>query len=536
MEAFQKSILGSVAHMYSVTVLSASVASVLYPLMFSLATVGCLLLLIWLCVRGINKTDQKKVASEGGAEQHSKPINYTLLLVAFLAVGLILRLIFAFIVKGYRPGVNEVVTLFTKLNSDGFGKNYYSQEGLNIFPLTYYVYSLMGLIYGLGLNANSVFTALLVKLPLIIADLITAYVLYRLARKYINSFVALVVAGFVCVFPVFVFASSVWGSTYSLLAMCVALTMYFMVNKNFIATIGCYSAAMLCHKSAIYIWPLIAVFVIYNFIKSIMALRAEKHSFTQMLKDTKTRQVFTVPICVAAFSVLSYLLSLPLMRDAYGAGFFTFIYKIYLQPLGSFENGFGHNSLGIFNVFMRNGAELNARFPVAVFVVLFAVIITGIVLLVYLSKKNRANLVYLAAYSFLTMATYFVGFDEFALLTALVVFLIAFLVVRDKRILAVMGVLSVAVIANASTVMSVAGHYSNAADSTLSAITQSATVLSGGYNAVSIVFSVLAVLAHLYATIVLLDISMSNKRKILTGSENATFGEAMKAFLNMKEN
>ena len=195
----------------------------------------------------------------------------------------------------------------------------------------------------------------------------------------------------------------------------------------------------------------------------------------------------------------------------------------------------GHNSLGIFNLFMRNGKALNSRFPSVVFAVLFGVIITGIVLLVYLSKKNRANLVFLSAYILLTLATYFVGFNEFGLLGALFLLLTAFLLIRDKRILLLFGVLSLAVTVNATAVMASAEYFNNNVAYYFSAPGYAGSeLLRGGAVAVTIVCSVLAVLAHLYATMVLLDISMSNKRKVLPYAENATFGKAMALLFSPK--
>ena len=58
--------------------------------------------------------------------------------------------------------------------------------------------------------------ALLVKLPLIIADFVSAILLYKLAAKYVNRYVGTIVSGIFLLSPVFMISSSVWGSTYSL--------------------------------------------------------------------------------------------------------------------------------------------------------------------------------------------------------------------------------------------------------------------------------------------------------------------------------
>ena len=509
---------------FSSGLLSAKVVGVLYPLFFSLLTAVAVIVFIWLMVRFIGKTD---APSSAETPEQAKRINFTALLLILLVMGLILRLIFAFAVKGYRPELNKIISMFASLKN-GFGNNY----STNIFPITYYIYSLIGAFANLfGLGTESVVLAVLIKLPLIIADLITAFILFKLTKKYLNSAASTVVAGFVCVCPLFVFASGVWATLYSLLAMFLVLTLYFIVEKNFIATVGCFSAALLCHKDAMFLFPLVAVFVIYGLVKASVSVRKAKGvTFGEVIKNPSMRPVFTVPVAIVGFLLASYLLSLPVVYSSYGAGFFTFIYELYLKPLASFEV-FGRNSLGIFNLFLRNGVSLNSRFPSVVFTVLFAVIITGIVLLVYLSKKNRANLMFLGGYIILTLATYFVGFSEFSLLTAIVIFIMAFLLIRDKRIISIFGVLSILVTVNATTVMSYAGYYNNLSDYY---VLSGTPVLKGGISAVTIVCSALAVLTHLYATVVLLDISMSNKRKLLPYCADADFKKAMVSFFSLK--
>ncbi len=509
---------------FSNGLLSAKIAGVLYPLFFSLLTAVAIIAFIWLMVRLVGRTDSNDAVS---APEQAKRMNFTAPLLILLVIGLILRLIFVFVVKGYRPELNKIISMFSSLKN-GFGNNY----STDIFPVTYYIYSLFGAFANLfGLGTESVMLPVLIKLPLIAADLITAFILFKLTKKYLNSAAAVVVAGFVCLCPLFVFASGVWATQYSLLTMLLVLTLYFVVEKNFIATIGCFSAALLCHKDAMFLFPLVAVFVIYGLVKACITVHKAKNvSFAELLKNPSMRPVFTVPVSIVGFMLISYLVSLPVIHSSYGAGYFTFIYELYLKPLASFEV-FGRNSLGIFNLFLRNGVALNSRFPSVVFTVLFAVIITGIVLLVYLSKKNRANLMFLGGYIILTLATYFVGFSEFSLLAAVVIFLMSFLLIRDKRIISVFGILSLLITVNASTVMSYAGYYNNLSDYY---VLSGTPVLKGGISAVTLVCSALAVLTHLYATVVLLDISMSNKRKLLPQIADADFKKAMSSFFSIK--
>lgn len=519
--------------MKGVTLLSAKAANVLYPLLFSLCTAVAVFVFIWLMVRCIGKKDvpEQGDASTTEASPRARAMDATAVFLLFLVIGLVLRLIFVFAVKGNRTQVSAFTTLFEYVKANGFGEKYYSENGLGLYPVPYYLYAFMGVFYKLfNLTPDSSATALFTKLPLIAADLVTAYLLYKMTRKYLNSSAAVVVGAFVCVCPLCVFASSVWASVYSIPVMFTVLTLYFVVQKNMVATIGCYAAALLTHRSALYLFPPIAVFVIYGLVKACIAVHNDRGvTFAKLLHDPDKRAVFTVPVSIVGFTIVSYLVSLPVMIGSYGAGFFTYLYRLFFKPLATFDS-FGQNSLGIFNLFMRNGKLLTARFPSVIFTVLFAAIITAIVLLVYLSKKNRANLVFLCGYILFTLATYFVGFDEFGLLTATALFLMSFLLIRDKRIVSVWGMLTLLVVLNASVVMAQAGYYNNSVAYEIGEVSLAQEILSGGGKAVNIICSALAVLTHLYATVILLDISMSGKRKVLPYRENATFGKAMQAY------
>lgn len=505
-------------------------ANTLYTVLFCAVAVAVVLLTIWLLTRYMGKSKNLLAVGDGG-ETVEKPkiINFTALLLVVLAIGLIVRLIFTFLSFGYLPAYNTITNLFERLELYGFGGAYYSDGG-TVFPLTYYVYALMGaLANAFGLTVSSIAMPFFVKLPLLAADLLTALLLYKVAKKYINSYVGLIVAAFYCIFPLFVFASAIWGSVYSLLTLFLVATLYFVTQKNYMAATGLYGAALLISKEAIYLFPLMAVYLIYNFVKAVLYVKKEQVSGNSIVKNKDSRAVVEIPCSIVAVGILLYVLTLPVMMGSYGASYFGFLYHFFLYPLVDLKS-FGTNSLSIFNLFMKNGVGLDARFPSVVFAIIFGVIITAIVLLVYLSKKNRANLVFLSAYILFTLATYFIGFNEMSLLPVFGLLLLAFLLIRDKRLLQIFGVLGVAVLLNGCIVMATAGYFTNADMNqiTITAPVASDLILTGASGvATTIICSVLAILSHLYATLVLLDISMSNKRKLLPEIESASFGKSM---------
>lgn len=492
-----------------------------FAVLFSLLSVAVVLVAVFLIMRLLNR-DAKSNGS------------FAAVLAMIVGIGVVLRLLLTFLIKGYRADFNQIANAMEHVAANGF-TDYYRNGG-GLFPLPLLLYGLFGVITGgMGVSAVSIWMQFFVKLPLVIADAVTAVLLYRIAKRYINPYVGLVIAGLFSICPVFMLASGVWGSLYSLLTMELVLALDFLARKNYIGLIGVYGAALLTMKDAVYLFPLVAVFVVYNYVKACMAIKKEGvKGFTAVWNNDKTTAVIRVPIYIVAATVLMYCISLPVMLADYGAGFFTWMYNFFFRPLVDLTY-FGYNALGIFTIFVKNGDRLGGQFPTTVFVVIFAVLILAIVLLIYLSKKNRANLVLLAAYCMMTLATYFVDFGAMALVPVLGILLLAFILIRDKRILHVFAVVSLMVVINASTVLIAAGHLGNAIDALLSAsnaLYNGTTVLDSGFNlAMSIICSVFTVLSHLYFTIVMLDVSVSNKRKLLNGSSDISFGKSIVSFI-----
>jgi len=172
------------------------------------------------------------------------------------------------------------------------------------------------------------------------------------------------------------------------------------------------------------------------------------------------------------------------------------------------------------------------------FAVLFAAIITGLVLLVYISRKNRALLVFLAGFVYLTLSIFFIDFGATNLIVVIALFLLAFLLIRDKRILMLVGLLGLILTLNMSFVLVNAGFLNNISSNYLN-LGDSYLLLGGagdalGWLAANIVLSSLTIIIFIYATVVMLDIAMSNKRKLFVDLEKPTFLRSIGKFIRNK--
>ncbi|MCI9031207.1 MAG: hypothetical protein HFK09_01635 [Clostridia bacterium] len=486
---------------------------ILFAVIMGLLTISVLIVGVWLLVRFLGKDKNEKPKDER---------LFAKVLSLLICGGVLVRIIFMLLVKGHREDFDIIAETMEYIGKNGFS-DYYGAKGILLYPLILLLYSPLGLITNaVGLTSSSYAMGIFVKLPLIAADIGVACVMYKLAKRYVNGYVALIIAGMFLLTPIFMISSSVWGSIYSLLSLAFILCMYFTATKNILGLFASYTASLLVMKESLFLFPLFAVFILYGFIKALNKTVKEKIPSSELWNNPDTCQVIRTPIYLVSSVALGYIISLPTFIGSFGASFFGFVYNFGLKPLASVST-FGTNSLGIFNIFGRNADSLGSTFPTVVFAVIFAVIITGIVLLIYLSKKNRANLVYLGAYIIFTLATYYVGFSALSLVPVLAMLLMSFILIKDKRILHVFGLLSLITFVNATAVLIRAGYLNFASDYMFdsSFYTGTTTLDSGAGMAVSIVCSVLAVATHLYSTLVLLDLAMSGKRKVFQPSASA---------------
>ncbi len=487
-------------------------ADVTFAVVFAVFTVLTVAAAVWLIIRFIGREETRSPAALAGM---------------IIGLGVIVRLILCFTVRGYRGDTAEMLDVM-----DGGLAGYYDGGG-SLFPLTALVYRLMGLMTGgFDFADNSIWPQFFVKLPLIAADAFTAMILYLLAKKYVNGYVGTVLAGLYSLCPACMFASSVWGAAYPVMIVGMVLSMYFLVGRNYLGLTVTFALTLLTGREALFLIPVVAVYVVYAFVKACIAVRRSQGG-EGILASPETAPVVKLPLYVVGSVLVAYLVSLPAVLPDYGAGFFGWIYRFFLLPLVELTY-FGYNSIGIFNLFGKNGDLLGSGFPATVFAVVFAILTVGIVLLVYLSKKNRANLVFTAAYVLMTLATYFVDFGAMALAPVLALLIFSFAVTRDKRVFRILLLTAFAFTVNASAVMISAGYLSNATDSVLStgnAAYTGQTLLSGGVNtAISVICSVIAVLTHIYFTLVVLDISVSDHRRLLDGDTAAGFRQAIRQF------
>lgn len=489
-------------------------ADVAFTVIMILITVAVLFTAIWLIAKFINAP---------------KGANLSKFVVISVSVGVVIRVLCAVFIGGYRPDFTVYNTMIDYFIKDGVA-GYYAQNGVEIYPIAFYIIAAFG---GLGrvfgIASGSAYLSVMIKIPFILADVITAVLLYRLAKRYINSQIGVVLAGLYCVCPLFFTASAIWGSALTLLVPMLIGSFCFLAEKKHFWALLIYAFALITAKEAMYLYPLFLIYYGYLFVRSIVKNAKNKVQFADALKDGEYSLAYKLPVYFICMFLIKYLLALPLTVVDFKGNPFGFIYNVLLAPLASL-NYFSYNGLSIFNIFGKNAEALGSTFPDVVFTVCFGVLISAIVAVVYFSKKNRAVLPLLAAYVLYTLATYFLDANVMSVLPVAALLLFAFIYMKDRRILQIFSVVTIAVVITSLTAFATGGYFNmlDAASFVAPSYTGSVEMTEGFPLVVLIICSVISVAAHLYMTLVTFDITMSNNRKVMNGNAEVGYFEGIK--------
>ena len=110
---------------------------------------------------------------------------------------------------------------------------------------------------------------ILLKLPMVIADVFIIYFVYRFIAKKFSITKAKIAAIILALYPPLIYNSAVWGSGDSLINLSALISIYFLYQKKYIKFIFFFLLSIL-YKSSLIIWlPIILVVLIYQKIKLI---------------------------------------------------------------------------------------------------------------------------------------------------------------------------------------------------------------------------------------------------------------------------
>lgn len=307
---------------------------------------------------------------------------------------------------------------------------YWAQEGakdlvhiysnasyLDYPPFYIYILSMIGTIANvLGLSGDDSLYVLLLKLPSILADLATAYLLYKLAKDRLPGSWPLAVAGLYIFNPSVILDTAIWGQVDSFLVMLLAAGFYLLDSGMPELCALPFAAAVLTKPQGLILMPV----VLFELIKR---------------KDIK------LLLKAAAYGIgMIVLLALPfsLVEGP------MWLIDLYKNTTGNYT----YASLNAFNFFamlgdnLRQDSETFVLFSYKVWGYAFIVLTVLYTAVIYIRGKGR-HLTYLGGL-LLSLGVFVlsVRMHERYMFPAMFFLLALFVMTQDKRALALYGVAS----------------------------------------------------------------------------------------------
>ncbi len=178
--------------------------------------------------------------------------------IAIFATALLARIVIAVMYRGYEVDINCFISWSDMVFNNGFSE-FYKSESFTDYPPGYmYILYIVGAIRSLfGMAWDSAASTLMVKLPAIIADMASGWLIYRIASKRVKETGAALLSALYLFCPAVILDSAVWGQTDAVFTFCVALVCYLVTEKKLIPSYFVFAIGILIKPQTLIFTPVL---------------------------------------------------------------------------------------------------------------------------------------------------------------------------------------------------------------------------------------------------------------------------------------
>jgi Gpi18-like mannosyltransferase len=407
----------------------------------SLAAVAVCVALYYFLRRGLKDKDENRPAE-------FKKLSATTLLIIVLSAGFVIRLLISLFIDGHEETVGNhyYSSLFSYL-TEGFANwkdVFYSATGSTQTPGMLYVYALLGWVAELlNLEFFSAGSAIdmVAKIPGIIADLLAAGYIFIFIKKLKGDKTAFVTAlAYALLAPVFI-ASAGWGADESVMGLFLILMLFSLLDKKHVLTCVYMTLALLFNAKAIYVLPLVVTYLGYVFYRDV---------------DKRLKLAIAAGACALGFWVVSFPFTNFSENPFYIFVQYTALTKVTIG--GTLAPIFELTSLDAFNFYSMinvNAVTYTNGQAALDIIIAVSILVAGIAL--YFKKKNRADIMLIAAFTITAMFMFTLGMQSFSMIFALALLLIYAVTANEKRVYFIFSAFALLTVINIAFVLNADG-------------------------------------------------------------------------------
>ncbi|MCH3964398.1 MAG: hypothetical protein LKE46_08970 [Clostridium sp.] len=211
---------------------------------------------------------RKKIIVENG--------NRKIVIFSILIIGLLLRLILSTVVEGYSGDIS-LFRNWASNAANNFPQFYENSRSSDYPPLYIYILFIIGKICSIG--SLSTYYTLILKVPSIAADILTAYLIYRLAKKHLPFEMSLLMILLYTFNPAVFIDSALWGQVDSFFTLLVVLSIYMICSGKPVFSSMLFTCSILMKPQGIIFLPVLFFELVRRkkpvlFIKSVISALA----------------------------------------------------------------------------------------------------------------------------------------------------------------------------------------------------------------------------------------------------------------------
>ncbi|MDR3585850.1 MAG: hypothetical protein P4L59_11080 [Desulfosporosinus sp.] len=334
------------------------------------------------------------------------PGNAKILILSLLGVGLLLRIPMALVISSHPFDLSTFKNWATTA-ANNFSQFYQGRNASDYPPLYIYLLFIIGKLG--SLTALSPYFTLLLKLPSIVADIATSFLIYKLAKKYLSLEISILLAAFYTFNPAVLINSTIWGQVDSFFTLIIVGAIVLLTEKKIGLASVLFTAAVLMKPQGIIFLPVL---------------------FFELIRQKALKSWINV---VLSALVTAIVIVLPFSLNTNG----LWIFKLFASTLGEYP----YASVNAFNFFSLLGANFTKDEGI-LFVLSYhswgmmsIVLITAFSWFLFIKGKSR---VYASAVALLLIDgvfTFSSRMHERYLFPAVALSILTFIYLKDKRLL-----------------------------------------------------------------------------------------------------
>lgn len=401
--------------------------------------------------------------------------NERILLFTILAAALLIRVCFAPVIEGWPNDISA--NKYWAANAAKGLSSFYSSGWCDYPPLFIYVLALVGKLAAIPWLSGH-FT-LLVKLPSILADLVTAYLIYKVAGRQLKPILAVTAAAAYAFHPAVFLDSTIWGQVDSFFTMIIVAALILLLDKRLEASAVLFTMAILMKPQGIFFLPIL----LFELIKR--------------RKPRKFVSVFATGVITTAVTILPFAVSQEPL----------WIFKLYLSGAKEYTSA----TMNAFNVFalaganFKDGSIVPFLFSYNTWGIIFDVLIFAAAGFLYLKSRHVAAPIVVAMVLNAGAFIFSVKMHERYMFPVLALCILAMAYLKDKRFMLLFAGFSTTVFYNMHILFQRVILYNNNV--------ASAHLIGKGIYPVVMMFSILNILLFIYLVKVSCDVLLESPRR-----------------------